>query len=96
MSERPGKIDEDLLLVDILSGLEPGHLRVLELFENAAVRPDPDVNWSIGCIPAAIADEMSAVGRQAAVDELLARALIQTMSDSAAVTSGSPNFAEHC
>jgi hypothetical protein len=38
VSNRPRKIDEDLLLVDILTGLEPGHLRVLELFEGP---PDP-------------------------------------------------------
>jgi hypothetical protein len=80
VSNRPRKIDEDLLLVDILTGLEPGHLRVLELFESPADPSNPDVNWGVENITATMADDMSAVGSQAAIGGLLARGLIQTMS----------------
>jgi hypothetical protein len=80
VSDRARKIDEDLMLVDGITGLEPGHLRVLELFEGPADPSNPDVNWGVELITAASADNMSAVASQAAIGGLLSRGLIQTMS----------------
>jgi hypothetical protein len=78
--DRPRKIDEDLMLVDGITGLEPGHLRVLALFESHADPSNPDVNWGVELITAATADDMSAVASQAAIGGLLSRGLIEARS----------------
>jgi hypothetical protein len=80
VSHHARKIGEDLMLVDGIIGLEPGHLKVLELFEGPADPSNPDVNWGVELITVASADSMSAVGSQAAIGGLLSRGLIQTMS----------------
>ena len=77
MSDRPRKIDEDLMLVDDITGLEPGHLRVLELFEGSADPSNPNLSWGVETITAASADNMSEVASQAAIGALLSRGLIQ-------------------
>jgi hypothetical protein len=80
VSDRPRKIDEDLMFVDVITGLEPGHLRLLELLENDADQSNPDVAWTVETITAADPDSLTAAGRHAAIGGLLARGLIRPMS----------------
>jgi len=75
VSNRPRKIDEDLMLVDGIRDLEPGHLRLLEQLELPAADADPV--WHRQNIAAVIADNLSAVGLDSALGGLLGRGLIQ-------------------
>ena len=75
VSDGARKIDEDLMLVDGITGLEPGHLRVLELFESPNPS-NPNRSWGFESITAASAGNMSAVASQAAIGGLLSRGLI--------------------
>jgi hypothetical protein len=80
VADGPRKIDEDLMLVDGMRGLEPGHLRLLEILEQPADPSNPDVFWADQTIAAALGDSLSHAGRQVAIGGLLGRGLIQRMS----------------
>ena len=80
VADRSRRIDEDLMLVDGIRDLEPGHLRLLETFEQPANASNPDVNWAEESMAAAMANRLSPVGRQAALGGLVGRGLVQPVS----------------
>jgi hypothetical protein len=80
VSDRPRRIDEDLMLVDGMRGLEPAHLRLLEQFERSADPSNPDVAWGTERIAESIGESLTAAGRQAAIGGLLGRGLIQRIA----------------
>jgi hypothetical protein len=80
VSDRPRRIDEDLMLVDGMRGLEPAHLMLLEQFERPADPSNPDVAWGTERITESIGESLTAAGRQAAIGGLLGRGLIQRIA----------------
>ena len=79
-SGRPRRVNEDLMLVDGIRGLEPGHIRLLEQLQRPADASNPDVSWGIERIAQSMGDALSPVGLQAAIGGLLGRGLIQRSS----------------
>jgi hypothetical protein len=80
VADRARRVDEDLMLVDVITGLEPGHLRLLELLEGPADPSNPDLVWNDEKIAAADPDSLTTTGRQIAIGGLLARGVIQSVS----------------
>jgi hypothetical protein len=80
VADGPRKIDEDLMLVDGMRGLEPGHLRLLETFEQPPDPSEPDITWADESMAAALGNSLSPAGRQAALSGLLGRGLVQSVS----------------
>jgi hypothetical protein len=78
VSDRPRRIDEDLMLVEGIRDLEPGHLMLLERFDE---HPNPayrEATWSMPELEALV--RLSPVGLQAAIGGLLGRGLIRPVS----------------
>jgi hypothetical protein len=69
--DRPRKIDADLMLVDGITGLTTGHLRVLEVMEGQANPDNPDVAWGPNGVTAQLGGSLSAHGVHAAVGGLV-------------------------
>ena len=80
VGDRPRTIDEDLMLIEGVRDLEAGHLRLLEVLEQAADPFNPSVFWGMEQIATVVGDNLSPVGIQAAIGGLLGRGLIQPMS----------------
>jgi hypothetical protein len=80
VSNRPRRIDEDLMLVDGIRDLEPGHLWLLQCVEQPPDPAEPDSTTVPERIATVVGDKLSPVGLQAAIGGLLARGLIQPVS----------------
>jgi hypothetical protein len=80
VSNRPRRIDEDLMLVDGIRGLEPGHIRLLEQLEQPANASNDSVSWGVERIAEVMDDTLSPVGLQAAIGGLVGRGLIRRSS----------------
>jgi hypothetical protein len=78
VTDRPRKVDEDLMLVDGIKDLTPGHLRVLEVLEQPA---DPTASKhvsTLGSVTEAIGSAMSVAAIEAALAGIVARGLAET------------------
>lgn len=80
VGDRPRTIDEDLMLIEGIRDLEPGHLRLLEVLEQPADPSNPAVFWGMEHIAAVVGDSLSPIGLQAAIGGVLGRGLIQPRS----------------
>jgi hypothetical protein len=80
VGDRPRTIDEDLMLIDGVRDLEPGHLRLLEVLEQPADRSNSTVPWGTEHIADVLADSLTPVGLQAALGGLLGRGLVRPIS----------------
>jgi hypothetical protein len=79
VSNRPRRVDEDLLIVAALNDLEPAHLRVLVALEGSADPTHPERGWTFGAVEEAVPD-LTAAGRQAALGGVISHGLVITTS----------------
>ena len=80
VSDRPRAVDEDLMLVDYIIGLEAGHLRLLEIMEGHANTENHDVGWTVETVTGAVGQQLSPAGINSAIGGLLGRGLIESPS----------------
>ena len=80
VANRPRRIGEDLMLIDGIGGLEPGHLMLLEHLDNPADRANLTVTWSATAIAEVIDGALSPGALQAALGGLVARGLVERVS----------------
>lgn len=80
VSERPRSVDEDVMLVDCMSGLEAGHIRMLEILEGQANPDNPNVGWTMATLTSTVDGQLSPLGLNSTVGGLLGRGLIESPS----------------
>lgn len=80
VSQRSRRVDEDMMLVDCIVGLEVSHIRVLEIVEGQANPNNPNVGWTIDTLRIAVDQQLSPLGLNSAIGGLLGRGLVESPS----------------